>query len=94
MGRESTPKTGIEYTTTEVSHQTYSKYISLARKAVNKGKKLLNKDEVNELLSKMATVTKQKYNKATTGGFIVNGKLTYNRSGGRLNRLNNYLNNK
>jgi hypothetical protein len=57
MNRESTPKTGIEYTTTKASHQTYSKYVSLAHKARNQGKKLLNKDEVNELLSKMATVT-------------------------------------
>ena len=94
MNRESTPKTGIEYTTTKASHQTYSKYVSLAHKARNQGKKLLNKDEVNELLSKMATVTNQEYEPAKTGGFVVNGELTYNRSGGKLNRLNNYLNNK
>lgn len=94
MGRESTPKAGIEYTTTEASHQTYSKYVSLAHEARNKGKKLLSKDEVNELLSKMATVTNQEYKPAKTGGFVVNGKLTYNRSGGKLNRLNNYLNRK
>ena len=51
------------------------------------------KEKVNELLSKMATVLNQEYKPARTGGFIVNGKLIYNRSGGKLNRLNNYLNN-
>jgi hypothetical protein len=49
----------------------------------------MSKEEVNNLLIK-----KGKYPNAKTGGFIVNGKLTYNRSGGKLNRLNNYLNNK
>jgi hypothetical protein len=31
---------------------------------------------------------------AERGGYVVNGKLTYNRSGGKLKRLNNYLNKK
>ena len=94
IGRESTPKTGIEYTTTKASRKPYGEYKDLAKKAANKGEELMPKEKVNELLSKMATVLNQEYKPARTGGFIVNGKLIYNRSGGKLNRLNNYLNNK
>ena len=82
------PDLGTEYTTTQINFIGKNKYKKAAAEAKNKGITLMSKEEVNNLLIKQG-----KQPTAKTGGFIINGKLTYNRSGGKLNRLNNYLNN-
>ena len=90
MYSESTPDLGLEYTVTQVTRkQQHEDYIKFAKKQTSKGNTFYSKEQVNELLTKLG-----KTPDAERGGYIVNGKLTYNRSGGRLNRLNNYLNRK
>jgi hypothetical protein len=85
------PDVGSDYTAaTPTFRADREEFIKLFEKAKLSGAKTYSKEAMNAILS-----AKGNSRRANVRGYInASGDLIYHRFGGKLNRLNNYLNNK